>query len=122
MAKVVVLPEHFGIVITKDKDMFSEDRMSKAELYEWVRGNWPYPLSRELDYIYFQHKGIIRAVYKVFNWVSAGTQIRFFRQDGKTEGWEFIGSPAPEATVNRYLGKEVKLTDSYETSYSVVGN
>jgi hypothetical protein len=88
--------------------------MSEKELYEATRGIWVIGKRREkAEYAMAVYAGVIRQVYKIESWHSAGSTPYSTRNDimnrTKSGGtrWEFVGQVAPKSVHERYYGRSV---------------
>jgi len=85
--------------------------MSAEELYEATRGIWKIGPKRErIEYAMAVYQGIVREVYRILEWLPAGT-LKYetrdstgFRSSGR---WEFKGEVASEVR-DRYMGFSVR--------------
>jgi hypothetical protein len=84
-----------------------KDGMSTQALYEATRGVWVIGERREaVQYAFAVAQGIVREVYEVHSWHSAGSTPYKTRplHDVSYKGrWEFIGEVAPAAIREKYL-------------------
>jgi hypothetical protein len=101
--------KHKSILITINK-LYRSD-MSSEELYEASRGIWKVGVKREgAEYAMAVYQGIIREVYEIERWVTAGTleyktrESSSFKLSGR---WEFKGKIAADDIRNLYVGFSV---------------
>lgn len=93
------------------------DGIRTGELYEITRGIWKIDKSKRdsIDYVLAVAGGVVKEVYKVEHWQDAGTDEYKYRKHspevlrGRSE---MVGSVAPEAIRNKYIGQPFK---SYQT-------
>lgn len=88
--------------------------ISREELYEVTRGVWALSLvnlrARQVQYAFAVFDNVVREVYEIQMWFSAGRTAYFHREpedvnvDGRVE---FVGRIAPEDIRKRYLFKSV---------------
>lgn len=85
--------------------------MSETELYEATRGVWKVGERRNgVQYAFSIFEGIVREVYVIETWHSAGTtpyQTRSVDELRLPGRWEFTGYRAPEDIRGRYHGRSV---------------
>ena len=85
--------------------------MSKQELYEATRGIWKMGLRRKKAvYAMAVYEGVVRQVYRIFRWYTAGTtryRTRTFTLAKRRRRWEFTGSVATTLS-RRYKGRSVR--------------
>ena len=93
--------------------------MSEAALYDATRGVWVVgPRCEDVEYAFAVYQGIVRQVYKVAEWLEAGSTFYSTRtpRDVNAKGrWEFVGTIAPERIRKKYVGRAV---DHYFTKNS----
>ena len=86
--------------------------MSEAELYDVTRGVWRFSKRRtsaKLALAVFE--GVVREVYEIEQWHSAGTTTYITRASddvNREERWEFTGQKADTAIRDCYLGGSVE--------------
>ena len=80
-------------------------------LYEITRGVWKIGEKRnQLIYALAVYRGVVREVYKIESWHTAGsTRYRHRKSRDVTirDRWEFVGGLAPSSVRNRYTGGSV---------------
>ena len=87
--------------------------MTPFELYEATRGIWKASGQRRnhVQFAFALFQGIVKEVYEIEHWDTAGTTPYTTRPDiaeHNLEGrWEFKGHPAPQEIRERYIGKRV---------------
>ncbi len=87
--------------------------MSDAELYDATRGIWKVGEDRDdAVYAFAVYGGIVREVYKIREWLPAGTTLYKTRPEindyADQERWEFVGEVAEDAIRRKYLLKSVE--------------
>jgi hypothetical protein len=92
-------------------NMLYREGMSELDLYEATRGIWRVGTAREeAEYAFSLHKGVVLEVYKIDQWLPAGTLEYLTRPDSgefkNTVRWEFKGRVAYEIR-DQYIGKFV---------------
>lgn len=84
--------------------------MSANELYDFTRTAWAVGLRREkAQYALAIYDGIVREVYKISQWLPAGSTFVNYRPTGNRHGtrWEFVGVVADERIRNKYVNRDV---------------
>ena len=85
--------------------------MSNEEMYEATRGIWKLGPRREnAKYAFAVFEGVVREVYEIEQWFSAGTLEYKTRAEENLKvdnRWEFEGHLAPENIGERYVGGSV---------------
>jgi len=84
--------------------------MSPMELYDATRGTWVVGERRtQAEYAFAVYHNIVREVYKIAEWLPAGSTFYAKRPKGDTatKRWEFVGTQAPEEIRKKYLGRSV---------------
>ncbi len=101
---------HKALLIRINK-LYRED-MTIEELYEATRGFWKLgKRSHKADYAFTVYQGVIRDVFQIHSWHSAGTTPYETRKDFLVDldgRVEFLGSQAPEKIRKQYIGKSVR--------------
>ena len=92
--------------------------MSPTDLYDATRGTWVVGDRREqAEYALAVYQNIIREVYKIAEWLPAGST--FFGNhpegDPAAERYEFVGTRAEAKIRKKYLGRSV---DEYLKKYA----
>jgi len=86
-------------------------QLSKQGLYEVTRGVWKLGERRnKVKYAFSVANGIVKEVYKIRSWHSAGTTAYATRSNHDVairDRWEFIGEVAPDIIRNRYINKSI---------------
>lgn len=99
-----------NVIAIKINQAYREN-MTELELYEATRGCWKIDVKRaeKVDYVFSVYKGIIKEVYKIKEWLPAGTIPRSTLPDAKvpTDRYEFVGEVAEEAIRNKYIEKSI---------------
>ncbi len=99
-----------NVIAIKINQAYREN-MTELELYEITRGYWKIDAKRaeKADYVFSVYKGIIKEVYKIKEWLPAGTIPRSTLPDAKvpTDRYEFVGEVAEEAIRNKYIEKSI---------------
>lgn len=99
-----------NVIAIKINQAYREN-MTELELYEVTRGYWKVDVKRaeKADYVFSVYKGMIKEVYKVKEWLPAGTIPRSTLPDAKvpTDRYEFVGEVAEEAIRNKYIEKSI---------------
>ncbi len=111
---------HKALLITINK-LFRSD-MSPQELYEATRGVWKIgPKRDEVEFAFAVYQGVVREVYQVEAWFSAGTLPYSTRESSAVNisgRWEFKGRVAPESVRNMYIGFSVGLSSQNPIRYA----
>ena len=86
--------------------------MSDDEIYEGARGVWKIGTRRRkrAEYAFGVVRGIVRGVYAIDEWHTAGNTKYKFRPRAEVdnpERWEFTGGAAPQEITEMYLHKSV---------------
>ena len=123
---VEILPEHTGLLFILNKTYKSG--MNKDQIYEATRGVWAnVPRDDSIQYAYASYHGIIKEVYKIKKWFSAGTTKYLHRNfDDRpanflSNRFEFIGDLASDKIRERYKGKFVNFPRSFGSPFVRVG-
>ena len=99
-----------NVIAIKINQAYREN-MTELDLYEVTRGYWKVDVKRaeKADYVFSVYKGMIKEVYKVKEWLPAGTIPRSTLPDAKvpTDRYEFVGEVAEEAIRNKYIEKSI---------------
>ena len=99
-----------NVIAIKINQAYREN-MTELELYEITRGYWKIDAKRaeKADYVFSVYKGIIKEVYKIKEWLPAGTIQRSTLPDAETpaDRYEFVGEVAKEAIRNKYIEKSI---------------
>ena len=99
-----------NVIAIKINQAYREN-MTELELYEITRGYWKIDAKRaeKADYAFCIYKGIIKEVYKIKEWLPAGTIPRSTLPDAETpaDRYEFVGEVAEEAIRNKYIEKSI---------------
>ena len=99
-----------NVIAIKINQAYREN-MTELELYEATRGYWKIDVKRakKAEYVFGVYKGIIKEVYKIKEWLPAGTIPRSTLPDAKvpTDRYEFVGEVAEEAIRNKYIEKSI---------------
>lgn len=87
--------------------------MSDDGIHECTRGVWRINVRRaqRAEYAFGEVDGIVRGVYRVREWIPAGTTEYKYRSQKELENpdrWEFTGEIAPPKILKMYLGKPVR--------------
>lgn len=85
-----------------------------AHLYECTRGIWRLSPKHadQADYVFAVYEGQIIEVYVSDGWMPAGTtpyQYRTFSPQDLEGRYEFVGSVAPDAIRQKYVGKTMPV-------------
>jgi len=103
-----VTVHHKAVLITINR--LYRSAMSAEELYEATRGIWVVgPRREQAEYALAVYQGIVREVYKIEQWLPAGTlpyHTRDASQFKATDRWEFKGMVAT-AIRDEYVGFSV---------------
>ena len=125
---VKIKSEHSGVAILINKDY--TPNMGDLELFEITRGIWPesqksVAFKTNSKYAYAIHKGVIKEIYEIYDWVPAGTQEYFTRELNPDRlakcPWEFIGRKAPNELRELYIGKIIEKERSFGNTFIPVG-
>ena len=125
---VAIKPEHSGVAILINTDY--TPNMGDLELFEITRGIWPksqksVAVNRSSKYAYATHKGVIKEIYEIYEWVPAGTQEYFTRELNPERvakcPWEFVGRKAPIELRELYIDKIIKKNRSFGNTFIPVG-
>ena len=99
-----------NVIAIKINQAYREN-MTELELYEATRGYWKIDVKRakKAEYVFGVYKGIIKEVYKIKEWLPAGTIPRSTLPDAETpaDRYEFVGEVAEEAIRNKYIEKSI---------------
>lgn len=99
-----------NVIAIKINQAYREN-MTELELYEATRGYWKIDVKRakKAEYVFGVYKGIIKEVYKIKEWLPAGTIPRSTLPDAETpaDRCEFVGEVAKEAIRNKYIEKSI---------------
>ena len=99
-----------NVIAIKISQAYREN-MTELELYEATRGYWKIDVKRaeKADYVFCVYKRIIKEIYKIKEWLPAGTIPRSTLPDAKvpTDRYEFVGEVAEEAIRNKYIEKSI---------------
>jgi hypothetical protein len=86
-------------------------QMTPSELYDATRGVWRVNQKRRehAKCAFAVFEGIVREVYEIIEWLSAGSTFSFRDGHGvRARGrWEFIGRLAPDHVRRRYVNRDV---------------
>jgi len=83
--------------------------MTDRELYDATRGIWKIGENRDdAMYAFAVFGGIVREVYKIREWLPAGTTISSRGDLTDDTRWEFVGEVAEETIREKYLFKSVE--------------
>ena len=86
-----------NVIAIKINQAYREN-MTELELYEVTRGYWKVDVKRaeKADYVFSVYKGMIKEVYKVIEWLPAGTLPRPTLPDAEVpaDRYEFVGEVA----------------------------
>jgi len=85
------------------------ENMSDYDLYNATRGIWKIGERRySADYAFAIYKGLIKEVYKIYNWEPATRYCeRLLHWDSDIEGrWQFNGK-VDEDMHTKYIGKDI---------------
>ena len=105
------------LVIIKINRLYREE-MSEEALYEATRGIWKRRIEsvEGTDYCLSVYKGEVVEVYKIDEWLPAGTipmKTRTILPERTVGRVEFIGKIAPDEIRNKYIGKSVAKLFKY---------
>ena len=92
--------------------------MSPTELYDATRGTWVVGERRgDARYALGVYQNIVREVYKIADWLPAGSTFYAKRPEGDTatKRWEFVGTRAEVEIRKKYVGRSV---DEYFKKYA----
>lgn len=86
--------------------------MTPTELYDATRSAWVVgPKRREqAQYAFAVYQGIVREVYKISQWLEAGSTFRTRSPRGggkRKRRWEFVGTVALEEICKKYVDRSV---------------
>lgn len=99
-----------NVIAIKINQVYREN-MTELELYEATRGYWKINVKRAemADYVFSVYKGIIKEVYKIKEWLPAGTIPRLTLPDAKVpaDRFEFVGEVAEGEIRNKYIDKSI---------------
>lgn len=99
-----------NVIAIKINHSYKED-ISEAGLYDITRGYWKIDIKRaqHAEHALSVYKGIIKEVYKIEEWLPAGSVPRPTLPDAEVpEGrYEFVGEVAEEEIRDRYIGKSM---------------
>lgn len=99
-----------NVIAIKINQAYREN-MTELELYEVTRGCWKVDVKRaeKADYAFCIYKGIIKEVYKIKEWLPAGSIPRPTLPDAETpaDRFEFVGEIAEENIRDKYIEKSI---------------
>lgn len=99
-----------NVIAIKINQAYREN-MTVLELYEVTRGYWKVDVKRaeKADYVFSVYKGMIKEVYKVKEWLPAGTIPRSTLPDAEVpaDRFEFVGEIAEENIRDKYIEKSI---------------
>lgn len=100
-----------NVVVIKINKTYRKD-MTPLELYECTRGVWKRKIKsvRPARYALAVYKGQVVEVYKIFEWMKAGTvpmQTRDISEEHCKNRIEFTGEIAPAAVRIKYINKNI---------------
>lgn len=99
-----------NVIAIKINQAYRENMM-ELELYEVTRGYWKIDVKRaeKAQYAFSVYKGIIKEIYKIREWLPAGTIPRSTLPDAETPAnrFEFIGEVAEGEIRNKYIEKSI---------------
>lgn len=99
-----------NVIAIKINQAYREN-MTELELYEVTRGYWKVNVKKaeKADYVFSVYKGMIKEVYKVKEWLPAGTIPRSTLPDAETPAnrFEFVGEVAEENIRDKYIEKSI---------------
>lgn len=88
-----------------------DENMTETALYEITRGYWKIDIKRaqQTDYAISVYKGIIIEVYKIEEWLPAGSIPRPTLPEAEVPKgrYEFVGEVAKKGIRDRYIGKSI---------------
>ena len=127
---IKVKPEHCGVAILINTGW--KPSFGYMQTFECTRGIWPKKMKtacekRDAKFAYATFNNIVKDVYTIHSWVSAGTQAYFTRPNIlsseriKKARWEFVGTRAPDEIRERYVGKIIERDRSYGDPWVFVG-
>ena len=95
-----------NIIVIKINRSYQET-MSEAVLYDATRGYWKLNLERakQAEYVFSVYKGEIKEVYKIDEWLPAGSISR--DEEVPADRYEFTGKVAEPTVRDRYKGKSI---------------
>ena len=120
--------KHIGVAILINTNY--NPNMGDLELFEITRGIWPKSQKSVAEkisakYAYATHKGVIKEIYQIYDWVPAGTQQYFTRKLNPERlakcPFEFVGRKASNEIRDLYIGKIIKKERSYGNTFIPVG-
>lgn len=98
-----------NVIAIKINQAYREN-MTELELYEATRGCWKVDVNRaeKAQYAFCIYKGIIKEVYKIIEWLPAGTIPRPTLPDAETpaDRFEFVGEIAKNIR-DKYIEKSI---------------
>lgn len=99
-----------NVIAIKINQAYREN-MTDFELYEVTRGYWKVDVKRaeKAQYAFCIYKGMIKEIYKIIQWLPAGTIPRPTLPNAETpaDRFEFIGEIAEENIRDKYIDKSV---------------
>ncbi len=99
-----------NVIVIKINRSYKET-MSETALYDVTRGYWKLNLKRakQAEYAFSVYKGEIKEVYKIDEWLPAGSIPRPTLSDAEVpaDRYEFTGKVAENAIRNKYVGKSI---------------
>ncbi|WP_319549518.1 hypothetical protein [Desulfogranum marinum] len=87
---------------------YYRDGMEPIELYDATRGRWVIGPDRDkAQFALTVYKGVVKEVYEIKGWYTAGATFST-RTDAPPEGrWEFVGNIAEQSIRDKYINKSV---------------
>ena len=87
------------------------ENMTATELYEITRGWWKLDIKRAklAEYVFSLYQGIVKEVYKVDDWLPAGSIPRISLPDevAPRDRFEFVGDVAEPSIREKYIDKSL---------------
>lgn len=123
---VSVQPAHKGLAFILNKTY--KEGLSADALHDITRGVWYHPphADASLQYAFATYKSVVLEVYTIEGWQKAGTTPYTTRHIHQTPNlhkrWEFVGTVAPDAIRDLYVGKKIEIERSYGSPFVVVGH
>ena len=99
-----------AVILIRINQLYSEG-MGRQALYDATRGIWRVGERRyKADFAFAVYQGMVKEVYRIENWVPAGTTLDRPDLDefDLSTRWEFVGKIAEESIRQKYLGKSVR--------------
>ena len=82
--------------------------MTEAELYDATRSAWRVGAKRDqAQYAFSVFEGVVREVYRISQWLPAGSTLNTRGTRRRPHRWEFVGTIADDKIHRRYMNRYV---------------